>query len=62
MTVSKLNNIIEQRAAGERQRSDLEEKARLAALEEYRSHAMRQWFEEGSCTGGPATINTNNKE
>lgn len=61
MTVSKLNNNIEQRAAVERQRNDLEEKARLAALEEYRSHAMRQWFEEGSCTGGPAT-DTNNKE
>ena len=61
MTVSKLNNDIEQRAAVERQRHDLEEKARQAALEEYRSQAMRQWFEEGSCTGGPAT-NTNNKE
>ena len=60
MTVSKLNNDIEQRAAVERQRHDLEEKARQAALEEYRSQAMRQWFEEGSCTGSPAT--TNNKE
>jgi hypothetical protein len=61
MTVSKLNNDIERRAAGERQRDDLEERARQAALEEYRSRAQRQWFEEGSCTGGPAT-NTNNKE
>ncbi len=62
MTVSKLNNSIEQQAAAGQQRNDLDEKARLAALEEYRSSAMQQWFEEGSCTGGPATINTNNKE
>lgn len=57
MTVSKLNNDIEQRAAEERK---FDERARLIALEEYRKQAQQQWFEEGTCTGGP-TPGTDNK-
>ena len=34
------------------QEQDLEERARLAEIEEYRRRAMEQWFEDGSCTGG----------
>ena len=40
---------------------DLEERARLAEIEEYRRRAMQQWFEDGSCTGGSLS-NTNTKE
>ena len=34
------------------QDEDIEERARLAELEEYRKRAMDQWFEDGSCTCG----------
>ena len=40
---------------------DLEERARLAEIEEYRKRAMQQWFEDGSCTGGDLS-NKNKKE
>lgn len=40
---------------------DLEERARLAEIEEYRKRAMQQWFEDGSCTGGDLS-NKNTKE
>jgi hypothetical protein len=43
------------------QEEDLEERARLAEIEEYRKRAMEQWFEDGSCTGGDLR-NKNTKE
>ena len=43
------------------QEQDLEERARLAEIEEYRRRAMEQWFEDGSCTGGDLS-NKNKQE
>ena len=46
----KLNNDIEKRAEADLLK--LRELERLADLDEYRKQAAKQFFEDGSCTGG----------